>query len=65
MAAISDKPDVLSRANAQIRLPSGMPEWISPIVAVAPGQLWAGALATAHGQNPDKPRGLSKVTLTR
>ena len=64
VAAISDRDDVLSRAQARIRLPANMPEWLSPIVAVGPGQLWAGALAAAHGQNPDKPRGLSKVTLT-
>jgi glutamine---fructose-6-phosphate transaminase (isomerizing) len=64
VVGISDRDDVLSRTQARIRLPANMPEWLSPIVAVGPGQLWAGALATAHGQNPDKPRGLSKVTLT-
>ncbi len=65
VAAISDREDVLARAQARVRLPSGVPEWLSPVVAVVPGQLWAGALAQAHGQNPDRPRGLSKVTLTR
>jgi glucosamine--fructose-6-phosphate aminotransferase (isomerizing) len=65
VVAISDRDEVLSRAQAQVRLPAGVPEWLSPIVTVAPGQLWAGSLALAHGQNPDRPRGLSKVTLTR
>ncbi len=64
VAAISDRDEVLARAQARIPLPGGVPEWLSPLVAVGPGQLWAGALAAAHGQNPDKPRGLSKVTLT-
>ena len=63
--AISDAPSVLSRAQGRIELPVGVPEWLSPIVAVVPGQLFAGALALSAGQNPDQPRGLSKVTMTR
>jgi glucosamine--fructose-6-phosphate aminotransferase (isomerizing) len=47
-----------------LKLPSGVPEWVSPIVAVVAGQLFANALCFATGQDPDKPRGLSKVTLT-
>jgi glucosamine--fructose-6-phosphate aminotransferase (isomerizing) len=42
-----------------------MPEWVSPMVAVVPGQLWAVALARTRGLDPDQPRGLSKVTETR
>lgn len=63
--ALSDVPEVLARAKARIELPRGMPEWLSPIVSVVPGQLFAGSLAIAAGQNPDRPRGLSKVTMTR
>jgi glucosamine--fructose-6-phosphate aminotransferase (isomerizing) len=63
--AISDAPELLSRVALGIELPSGVPEWLSPIVAVVPGQLFAGALALASGQDPDRPRGLSKVTMTR
>lgn len=63
--AISDVPEVLSRVSSRIELPRGVPEWLSPIVAVVPGQLFAGALALASGENPDRPRGLSKITLTR
>jgi len=63
--AISDAPEVLSRVKSTIVLPTGVPEWLSPIVAVVPGQLFAGALALSSGQNPDRPRGLSKVTMTR
>jgi glutamine---fructose-6-phosphate transaminase (isomerizing) len=33
--------------------------------ALVPGQLFAGAVARAKGLDPDKPRGLSKVTLAR
>jgi glucosamine--fructose-6-phosphate aminotransferase (isomerizing) len=63
--ALSDRADVLERATAGIRLPAGVPEWLSPIVAVVPGQRFAHALATAKGLDPDRPRDLSKVTLTR
>jgi glucosamine--fructose-6-phosphate aminotransferase (isomerizing) len=62
--AISDRSEVLLRAHTTLRLPAGVPEWLSPIVSVVPGQLWAKTLATAKGLDPDRPRGLSKVTLT-
>jgi len=63
--AISDKSDVLARAQFGLKLPNNVPEWLSPIVAVVAGQLFAHALCLATGQDPDAPRGLSKVTLTR
>jgi glucosamine--fructose-6-phosphate aminotransferase (isomerizing) len=62
---ISDVPELLSAAEAHIELPSAVPEWLSPMVAVVAGQLLAGALALSFGRNPDSPRGLSKITLTR
>jgi glucosamine--fructose-6-phosphate aminotransferase (isomerizing) len=62
--ALSDRADVLSRATAGIRLPPGVAEWLSPIVSVVPGQMWARALAMAKGLDPDRPRGLAKVTKT-
>jgi glucosamine--fructose-6-phosphate aminotransferase (isomerizing) len=46
-------------------LPKGVPEWLSPLVAVVPGQLFALGLTLAKGFDPDHPRGLRKVTLTR
>jgi glucosamine--fructose-6-phosphate aminotransferase (isomerizing) len=42
-----------------------LPELLSPIVAVVPGQLLALHAARARGLDPDNPRGLSKVTETR
>jgi glutamine---fructose-6-phosphate transaminase (isomerizing) len=38
---------------------------LAPLLSVVPGQLFAGAVARAKGLDPDKPRGLSKVTLAR
>jgi len=65
LVAISDDPDVLGRARVSLPLPTGVPEWVSPMVAVVPGQLFAVALARTRGLDPDQPRGLSKVTETR
>ena len=42
-----------------------LPELLSPLVAVVPGQLLALHAARARGLDPDAPRGLSKVTETR
>ena len=36
---------------------------LTPLLSVAPGQLLAWALAQARGLDPDRPTGLSKVTL--
>jgi glucosamine--fructose-6-phosphate aminotransferase (isomerizing) len=65
LIAISDEPDVLAHAELGLRLPSGMPEWVSPFAAIVAAQLLAGALARESGLDPDRPRGLSKVTRTR
>jgi len=65
LVVISPNKDALALARTAIPLPAGIPEWLSPIVAVTPGQLFAFGLAQARGLDPDKPRGLHKVTLTR
>jgi glucosamine--fructose-6-phosphate aminotransferase (isomerizing) len=38
---------------------------LAPLLSVVPGQLFAWALARAKGLDPDRPRGLSKVTLAQ
>jgi glucosamine--fructose-6-phosphate aminotransferase (isomerizing) len=63
--ALSNTQEVLTRAPLHLELPAGVPEWLSPIVSIVPGQLFAGALAARAGRDPDRPRGLAKVTLTR
>lgn len=62
---ISDRQDLLAEAVTPLPLPDGMPEWLSPIVAVVPGQLFAMHLTRVKGHDPDQPQGLQKVTLTR
>ncbi len=53
--------------GAAYALPTPVPEplLLSPLLSVVPGQLFAWALASAKGPEPDQPRGLSKVTLAR
>jgi glucosamine--fructose-6-phosphate aminotransferase (isomerizing) len=65
LVAISDRSELLDGADAPLPLPADVPEWISPVVAVVPGQIWALELARAKGIDPDQPRGLTKVTRTR
>jgi glucosamine--fructose-6-phosphate aminotransferase (isomerizing) len=45
--------------------PDALPEWLSPLIAIIPAQLFCAGLARAKGLDGDQPRGLSKVTLTR
>lgn len=44
---------------------TGLPEPLAPIVASPAVHLFAYHLSVARGLNPDRPRGLSKVTRTR
>jgi glucosamine--fructose-6-phosphate aminotransferase (isomerizing) len=62
--AISDDPQVLKLASIALELPVQVPEWISPVTCVVPGQLFALHLAATRGYNPDHPRALHKVTET-
>jgi glucosamine--fructose-6-phosphate aminotransferase (isomerizing) len=42
-----------------------VPELLSPLVSILPGQLLAFHAARARGLDPDRPRGLRKITETR
>jgi glucosamine--fructose-6-phosphate aminotransferase (isomerizing) len=63
--AISDSRQILDLGVTRLPIAEGAPEWLSPVLAVIPGQLLALHLALAKGLDPDRPRGLSKVTVTR
>jgi glucosamine--fructose-6-phosphate aminotransferase (isomerizing) len=62
---ISDRDDLLDEAVTPMSLPGAVPEWLSPLVAVVPGQLFALHLTLSKGHDPDQPEGLQKVTITR
>jgi glutamine---fructose-6-phosphate transaminase (isomerizing) len=53
-----------SMMQAVVPLPREMPEWLAPLAAVIPGQLFAYYLSLARGYDPDLPRTLNKVTKT-
>ncbi len=65
LIVVAHSPEILELATKPLALPLPVPELLSPLLYIVPGQLWAYHLARARGQNPDKPRGLTKVTLTR
>ena len=65
LAVISDQPEALDLAATPLPLPASAPEWLSPVIAVAPGQVLALHMTLAKGYDPDHPRGLRKVTETR
>lgn len=65
LVVISDDAGALAKARMPLRLPAGVPEWLSPLVAIPVGQLFAMELAIARDLNPDEPRALRKVTETR
>lgn len=65
LLVISDVPGALALAHTPLPVAVTVPEWISPIVAIVPGQHLALHLALARGIDPDVPRGLAKVTQTR
>jgi glucosamine--fructose-6-phosphate aminotransferase (isomerizing) len=65
LIVISDDRPAFSGVNFYLPIPSGLPEWLSPLISVLPGQLFALNLAEARGLNPDQPTGLHKVTETR
>jgi glucosamine--fructose-6-phosphate aminotransferase (isomerizing) len=63
-AIMTNAPWLSKHSQLIIKLPEEMPEWLSPIVATIPGQLLALHLSLAKNVDPDKPRGLKKITLT-
>ncbi len=61
---ISDSAQTLAMARIPLALPRSVPEWLSPITTIVPGQMFAMLLAHARDYDIDAPRGLNKVTET-
>jgi glucosamine--fructose-6-phosphate aminotransferase (isomerizing) len=64
LIVISNNKEALSLARTPLAIPEA-PEWLSPILAVVPGQLFGLGLSLAKGYDVDHPRTLNKVTITR
>ena len=62
---VSDDAAIRAVGSDSLALPTGLPEWLMPIVAIVPGQLFALHLTVARGLDPERPRWISKVTETR
>lgn len=65
LLVVSDAAGARALGSGSLALPADLPEWLAPIVAILPCQLFAYHLAIARGRDPEAPRNLSKVTLTR
>jgi glucosamine--fructose-6-phosphate aminotransferase (isomerizing) len=63
--AISDDRTFLSEADTALPLVPKVPEWLTPLLTVIPGQVAAVRLATLRGFDVDSPEGLTKITRTR
>lgn len=64
LVVISNEKDALSLAHSPLELPKNLPEWLSPIVAIVPAQLFSFHLTHTKGFDTENPRSLSKVTKT-
>jgi glucosamine--fructose-6-phosphate aminotransferase (isomerizing) len=64
LLVLSDDPAARALADAAFPIEGALPEWLTPIPAIVPAQLFALHLTLAKGLDPDAPRGLSKVTRT-
>jgi glucosamine--fructose-6-phosphate aminotransferase (isomerizing) len=65
LATISDVPRVLEAATLPVVLPATVDERLSVLTSVVPGQYLSYALARARDIDPERPRGLNKVTATK
>lgn len=64
LVLLSDDEAALALTGSAVRLPGGVPEWLSPLVSIVPAQLFCYHLTCCKGLDPLAPRGLQKVTLT-
>ena len=63
LLCVSNDDSLLQLGRTKFPFPP-VPEWLSPLLAIIPGQLFALFLAAARDFDPDRPRGLKKVTET-
>jgi glucosamine--fructose-6-phosphate aminotransferase (isomerizing) len=62
LALLTDRDDGV--AEVVIRVRTGLPEELTPIPFAVVGQLLVLSMALDRGLDPDRPRGLGKVTVT-
>ncbi len=62
---VSNNKELLGMGNSSIEIPENLSDYVSPLINVVVAQMFAGKLSVLKGLNPDSPRGLNKVTITR
>jgi len=65
LLVVSDSNQALEIAQWGLRLPSGLPEWLTPIASIVPAQLFCYHLTRAKSYDTEQPRTLRKVTRTK
>jgi glucosamine--fructose-6-phosphate aminotransferase (isomerizing) len=63
VVAASNDDGLVASLPTAFRLPR-VPEWLSPLTAIVPGQVMALEMARRRGLDPDRPRALEKITRT-
>jgi len=61
---ITDDLQPASVHGRALVVPRHVPEWLSPIPLIVPGQLLALHLALSRGHDVDAPRAITKITKT-
>ena len=64
LLVVSEQAGLLHRARLGLPIPAGADEWLTPLLTILPGQVFALALTEFKGLDPDHPEGLTKVTET-
>jgi glucosamine--fructose-6-phosphate aminotransferase (isomerizing) len=64
LMVISNEQRALSMAQTPVRLPAGIPEWLTPLVAILPAQLFTYYLTRERGYDTESPRSIRKITQT-
>lgn len=65
LLVVSNNKELLASANTSFVIPDTDNDAVSPFYNIAIGQMFACQLSLAKGLNPDSPRGLNKVTITK
>jgi glucosamine--fructose-6-phosphate aminotransferase (isomerizing) len=62
---VSNLEEALALTKPSFALAASIPETLTPLVGIVPGQLMAYHLTHVKGYDPEKPRTIQKVTETR
>jgi len=65
LTIISNNEEVLKMADCAFEIPQSDNDFITPFLNIVVAQMFACQVAITKGINPDCPRGLKKVTITR